>query len=902
MNVFLTNTLLAVLAFFAPGPVKAEIHADGVGKSPILIQAQHLPQFDFTLPSAAREWIAAHDITGIEGNADGMVISLGGNDPYCYSPPRDYPANVPLWLTIRLRSDTAGSAQIFFFNDTPREENSVGFEVPANGWVEKRVPLPPLGAATRLRFDPPGSAGKVTLAALRFEPRISLQEPAWPRPTAPDLKAGAMVVASGGLRLDGGDNGGNLSVSVNGRAMAIGWNHPQLGYTIGDQVRWLDLTNATTTLANNSYLTTARDADGATWQWRQSYTSGKLPGTIEVTSSVTVDRDRSVVFLPLLVLFPGAGSFGETKHQAIFPGLEYLDNEPSSSEADLIGPASKRAVPDALKITMPMMAVQHGDCYIGLAWRDHEGHPDRFSALFDSPDRIFRSGGHVMGVLFPGSDGENRIEGSMLPYQGETLKANTPLTLNAAIFGGRGDSAVPAVKHFVAWHGLPKVPAAADFKSYSALAAAGWLDSKIRAGDLFNHAYWPGFDPKPAADAALLMDWLAVQGAAAAPRLRETAKAALARVAPDRYNFETVSHVTYPVAALVYGHVAQNADNAERSARAALQQFEADGSVLYRKRPDAADFGRTHFAPDANGLTAQVVASLLENAAFCGDQALLDAALTKLRTLDKFKNSVPRGAQTWEVPLHTPDILASAGLVRAYTRGYELTGDPHFLEQAIYWAWTGVPFVYLRNPTTQSVGVYGTIAVLGATGWRAPVWTGQPVQWCGLVYADAIYRLAAHDGTGPWRQLADGITAVGIAHTALQKGTDHQGLLPDYFLLRPQLSSGPAINPGTVQTNAVRLFGKPALYDFLSARDCGLRVHAPGAITQVKQSAASLSFTVEGWPEQPYFVLINGLRGTPQVLTNGQTVPLSTPHQFIEGKGRLILQVSGNARIEVTLE
>jgi len=773
--------------------------------------------------------------------------------------------------------------------------------VPANGWVEKRMPLPPLAAATRLRFDPPGASGKVTLASLRFEPRVLLQEPPWEAPTPPDLHPEAMTLQSGELKLTGGESIGSLSLSVNGRAMAIGFNRPQIGYANGSQVRWLDLTKATTAVAAGGYLTTARDEDGATWQWRQGFTAGKLPGTIEVVSSVTVDHDRSVVFLPLLVLFPGVGSFGETKRQGIFPGLEYLDNEPSSSEADLIGPASKRAVPDTLKITLPMMAVQHGECYLGLGWKDSPDDPDRFSALFDSPDRIFRAGGHLMGLLFPGSCGENRVEGNLLPYQGETLTANTPLTLNAVIFGGRGDSVVAAVKHFVAWHGLPPVPAAGDFKDFSALAAAGWLDSKIGAGGLYRHAYWPGFDPKPAADAALLMDWLAAQGAAAAPRLKAAAQAALARVPPEHLNVASVSHVTHPVAALVYGHVAENANQAERSARATLQRFEADGSVLYQRRPDGGDFGTTHFAPDANGLTAQVVASLLENAAFCGDQGLLAAALTKLRALDKFKNSVPRGAQTWEIPLHTPDILASAYLVRAYTRGYELTGDPHFLEQAVYWAWTGVPFSYLRDPTTHPVGPDSPIAVLGATGWRAPIWLGQPVQWCGLVYADAIYRLAEHDGTGPWRQLADGITAVGIAHTVRQKTPDLQGLLPDYFLLRPQLSSGPAINPGTVQVNAVRLFQKPVLYDFLSARECCLLVHAPGAIEQVRQSTTGLSFSVNGWPQQPYFVLITGLRSVPQVLINDRIVPLSAPHQFIEDRGRLILQVSGRTRIEVKL-
>src|SRR5690606_14924416 len=131
-----------------------------------------------------------------------------------------------------------------------------------------------------------------------------------------------------------------------------------------------------------------------------------------------------------------------------------------------------------------------------------------------------------------------------------------------------------------------------------------------------------------------------------------------------------------------------------------------------------------------------------EAAAFCGDRELIAQAIDKLKGLEKFRNTVPRGAQTWEVPLHTPDILASAHLVRAFSLGYELTGRPEFLEQAIEWAWTGVPFVYLVNPAGGSVGPYSTIAVLGATNWKAPVWFGRPVQWCGLVYSDALYRLA----------------------------------------------------------------------------------------------------------------------------------------------------------------
>ena len=43
---------------------------------------------------------------------------------------------------------------------------------------------------------------------------------------------------------------------------------------------------------------------------------------------------------------------------------------------------------------------------------------------------------------------------------------------------------------------------------------------------------------------------------------------------------------------------------------------------------------------------------------------------------------------------------------------FRVSGDPHFLEQARYWAWTGVPFVYLTAPLTAPVQpVSGTQAL-----------------------------------------------------------------------------------------------------------------------------------------------------------------------------------------------
>ena len=352
--------------------------------------------------------------------------------------------------------------------------------------------------------------------------------PQWPKPTAQALSPKAASAHSKDLELIPSPAvPGAFDVRVAGEPMALGQSGTMIGYVAGGEVRWFDLAKAATAkrtvkIQRKSVQVSlaGRDADGAVWKMQQQFTPGAIPGAISIRTEVTVDQDRSVAFLPMLMIFPGAGTFGATKGQGLFAGLEYLDNEPSSSEADVIGPASKRQVPDNLKVTFPLMAVQHQGCHLALAW---EMQPD-VSAVFDSPDRLFGSGGHVMGLIFPGSDGKNREEGSLLPRVSQVLRANQPLVLRATLLGGMSDSVVPAVEQYVALRGLPPLPGAnIDLQKYVSLAAGGWLNSKIREGQLFRHAIaGDHFKPGRAADASMWMDWLANQSGqpALAVRLR----------------------------------------------------------------------------------------------------------------------------------------------------------------------------------------------------------------------------------------------------------------------------------------------------------------------------------------------------------------------------------------------
>lgn len=857
--------------------------------------AETLPTFDFTSEGAVKEWIAVHDLATLAQTSDGLKATITGSDPYMHGPARDYPTNQPLWINLRIKSERGGNAQMFYFENGAAESNSVHFFVPAGNWNDLRIPLPALAPKTRLRFDPPGATGECTITKIAFEPRPIPLAPSWPKPAAPNVPSSAATIASGDITLAHGKSFGAFEVRLAGQSIAIGNTRSLLGYTISSSNRWIELTNLTKVGKAGGAITAAqsfRDPDGVRWQIAQKFTPAKHPGAFEVETTVSVDADRSIIFFPMLTLLPGVGSFGTNKSQAIFSGLEFLENEPSSSEADVIGPGARRQVPDSLKITFPLMAIAANNSYVGLIW-DQQPH---LSALFDSPDRIFNTSGHVMALIFPGANPSEREDGSILPYGGTLLRANEKFSCHATIIAGRGNTTIPAIQQYVKGRGLPDLPNTGyTADEFFTLEAHGWLDSKIRDGSKFRHAVGNNFGSTAVADAPFFIDWLAdkILDRSLATRLTDTAREALALVPPQNYNSAAIGHIRHPVEALVYGSVHENAAAALAQGRAHLSAFNADAAVKYHAPDKGEDLAKTHWSREANGLAATHVTAVLERAAFSGDRALIKDGLRLLRALDKFRDTVPRGAQTWEVPLHTPDIMGSAYLVRAYVLGYELTGEPDFLEQAKYWAWTAVPFIYLTPPTSAPVGVYSTTPVFGATQFVAPLWIGLPVQWCGLVYGDAIRPLARYDKEGPWLKLANGITAAGIQHTHTAAEPDFQGLLPDSYDLRAQNRNPVPINPATLLPEAIQFYGFDTTYDFRTLLNHRLLVHCPGPITDINENNDSVQFRANGWPKKPWYLLIAGLEKAPRIKVDGHEVTVEL------NENRIALRLEKPAHIEI---
>lgn len=856
-----------------------------------------LGAFDFRKPEVATRWKPQHDIASLRHSDDGLHVEITGSDPYFMGPPIDLPEGVPLLMKLRLKSDAGGMGQVFHFTTNTTEEHSVRFPVPAGKWHEVLVPLPALGPKYRFRIDPPGDRGSCVIERVTFQRLAQVTAPKWERPQRPTLGADAVEVTAGGLTLKHGQMGlGEFELSFDKHVVASGHNRPQLGLRINGETQWLKLNErARVSLekGERSLSVTAkfRDDSGANWILSQRFERG-VGSAIEVTSSLASDADRELVFAPLLLLHPGLGTHGERKSQGLLAGVEYLDDEPSSSTADIEGPASKRLVPDEIKLTFPLMALSAERHFIALSWNMQ---PD-VAALFDSPDRTFGSGSHVMGLIAPGSDGTRREDGALFPFEPTTLNTNRPLTLKATIMAGPGETIVPAVKEF--WRRTKPLTLISETEQtrlraeYVPLAAAGWLDTPLRNEARFAHAIGAGdFHHQPAGDAVWMLSWLANHSADKqfATRLRDAADGAAKQIPIPQEYFSQVGHLKHPVLPLVTGHVADVLPHVRQHGFNLLKHYDPDGVVRYRPTPGRPDFSRTQPNREGNGLHAAVVCELLKAAMFSGDRELMTESLKAIRKLDRYDGTVPRGAQTWEIPLHTPDILASAHLLRAYSLGYQLTGDESFRERADYWAWTGIPFVYLRNPTAYPIGPYATTPVLGATHWQAPVWIGLPVQWCGAVYADALQVQ-----NGELAPLAKGIALSGMQQV-YPADHPHRGLLPDSFNLRTQSRNVSDINPGTLQPLAMQLAGSTSGYRIVCQKSGNEAViaHAPGEITDFIQEPQRLSFKTSSPISTEYSLLIHGFPKQPIVRVNNDDLSNSDRIKWLPQTKSIIARLRG---------
>lgn len=500
----------------------------------------------------------------------------------------------------------------------------------------------------------------------------------------------------------------------------------------------------------------------------------------------------------------GDGSFGENKSEALLPGLEYLgENESSSNPLFAAPPHHLRFAPHPYKLTLPMMAVRWRSWLLTFSWdplQTWSGSARIPNVLFASPNFLEEQSNHRMALWVPAIPrwaSENSLQASQPLRLLKSQSVNLRAQLNV-----RSDSRtmMEGVEWALQQRGVPQPPAPQRTDEPALeLTLSGLLGNWDAEQKAWRHTNTgPVFyDP-----AIVLPLWVLAHRPATSESQRtqamEQVRSAVEKQAKSAIGWETAFYLGGLPSVLAHWHDASHAQ---------AKSQRVDGSWVWQPSSERHKvFGKA--GDTSSGHTGQHAAQLGQAALILQDPQLQQAFLRAVSFLEK--QTRPEGAQTWELPLHVPDILASAHCVNVFLIAYQQTGDKKYLDSARYWALTGLPFIYIWNAPDRSIMRGATVPVFGVTWLSQQAWFGVAVQWCGLLYARSLFRLSEYQNTPDWRKLAEAVTLSAVQQQEFTTGRypAHAGMYPDaYSIVKGDEEYHWDLNPRLIASNLVQRFG-----------------------------------------------------------------------------------------------
>ncbi len=667
------------------------------------------------------------------------------------------------------------------------------------------------------------------------------------------------------------------------------------------------------------------DPDGGRWSLRVTITLKPNEPVAQVRCEWRCDANRSIRALwgPNLLVGNSAA-----KLWGLLPGVEFLyDGEPSSNPRDFASPLHDRRTPNPKKVTIPLMAVSIGDGSIAtptgvnqffcpdslfdlpkvakqlarfrpitvtLMWdplQRWDGEHPLPSVRFESPTG--NGNGHRLALFLPSCPDfvPENADKAEKPYP---LRSGQTLRLEATLAGEAGHILTSVRRWLSEGGGMPKPnPAPRDFEQQLALDRHGFLHT-VWDAQTQKWRHCVGWTPHHAPGFATLL-WLNghltkdIEGRKAAlERVSLVAQNMLHDGGASLFMSTANCHIMRWEFPFHYGYLPEAMKALDNFARQLIASQQPDGSWRFQPANEKqATLGRTGDA--VLGTIAHNAAMLLRYARITGDSDALRAGEKALRLMERFR--LPRGGQTWECPMYEPDILPAAWAVAANLEAFGATGNPRWLHNAVYWAETGVPFVYLWQLPDRPMMLGATLPVFGSTFYTHS-WLGMPVQWCGLVYAYHIQRLAkvlerhrpkANGSPLPlslnfspqdWQRLAELIT-VSAQYQQFDEG-ELKGTYPDS--LTDFVRRNPAfINPEDIAVNVLALHGFDPDIKTVRVRwgDRQIVISSGATMERVRRVGEQLRLTLRYFAGEPSHTLLVGLRPK-EVRANGKLLPKSS--------------------------
>ncbi|MDO4575309.1 MAG: hypothetical protein Q4D98_08855 [Planctomycetia bacterium] len=728
------------------------------------------------------EWTALHDCS--LQTADGaLVVNVQGRDPFFHGS-LDFLTDRSIRyyeLRVKLADSPEGSFEIFWTNDTFRQ-----YTPQASARVHFRKSSEPTAAAIlwesetlprTLRLDPfmqEGSTVKILeleLWAVRHPPILLELLPQ--ATTFPDKAELRLTNISENL-VTACVNGESWTFEA-GASRTATWELPK--GVLADRFTWRVETDdfpameKTVVLLREAPVTadwkitdlktaawcTSPDGKIAFLQVHGKILGAAVPGRVENLQMLPGDgfvefRNTGTQAITL----PAIRIFSEMTY-AVLPGVELLEKgEWSSSRADFHTKDHLRIHPSPNLLTQQWMGIVTDGGTVRLQWKNPAAQPE-----FAIPNYFDGSRDARMGL-------------TLAPGDTARLYLNGDADSHAMNVAGTREQ----LRNFSRTTKNAKDPTREELFAMYRDAFAGVLFDPAQGWGHCGEAHWKRYPSAGMASAVYLL----------------TGKV------PDFPEFQDVgTHVENDTIYEVTGKMELRNRRKVAIADSFLPQKKPDGSFTYMGK-----YAAGHFENTALGVCVRPAWHLLVGWMVTKEPKYLAAAEQVLEYCERFQ--VGRGAQCWEMPLHTPDPLACAYAIRAYTLAYQITKKDAYLQAAIRWADEGLTYVYLWDTPDRPMQYGATIGVLGATNWLSPNWIGRPVQWIGTVYAFAILELADvlpdPDATF-WQQVAEEITL--SSERQLQPEGEYRGLLPDSVDPVTGSRFGPNINPSVPYFLRLRL-------------------------------------------------------------------------------------------------